>query len=90
MPAIRSGRNPSSVFDPSPTVTGRSVESLSVKQGMASADVSSCTPPESVRTSLAAASRARGSRGIRAARRAGCRRPRRRPAERLMRARVRG
>ena len=38
------------VFVPSSTVTGRSVESRSVKQRTPSADVSSCTPPESVST----------------------------------------
>ena len=43
-------------------VIGRSVESLSVKHGVPRADVSSCTPPESVITNRARASRPRNGR----------------------------
>ena len=43
-------------------VTGRSVVSRSVKHGTPSADVSSCTPPESVSTTRASASSPRNSR----------------------------
>ena len=56
------GSRPSTVFVPSSTVTGRSVRSRSVKHGTPSADVSSCTPPESVSTNRASASSARKSR----------------------------
>src|SRR5262249_25898610 len=48
--AISSGRAPRRVFVPSVIVIGRSVESRSVKHGTPSAEVSSCTPPESVNT----------------------------------------
>jgi hypothetical protein len=50
------GSRPSKVFVPCVTVTGRSVLSRSVKHGMPSAVVSSCTPPESVTTAAAPAS----------------------------------
>ena len=60
--AIRSGFAPSTVFVPSSSVTRRSVESRSVKQRTPSAVVSSCTPPESVRTKAASASSQRNSR----------------------------
>ena len=55
---MRSGSRPTSWFVPSVKVIGRSVLSLSVRQGTPSTVVSSCTPPESVRTSRADASSA--------------------------------
>lgn len=53
--ASAGGPTPSSLFVPSATVIGRSVLALSVKHGTPSAVVSSCTPPESVRTAAAEA-----------------------------------
>jgi hypothetical protein len=49
----RSGRVPMTRFVPSLTVAGRSVLSRSVRHGTPRKVVSSCTPPESVRTSAA-------------------------------------
>ena len=60
--AIRSGLAPRTVFVPDSTVIGRSVVSRSVKQRTPSADVSSWTPPESVTTTRASASRPRKER----------------------------
>ena len=67
--AIGAGSSPSSMFVPSSIVTGRSVESRSVKQGTPRAEVSSWMPPESVRTKRARRLRDRRRRGSRAARR---------------------
>ena len=53
---MRLGFNPSTVLVPCSTVTGRSVLSRSVKQGIPRNVVSSCTPPESVSTAAASAS----------------------------------
>src|SRR5262249_18325155 len=53
----RDGFSPSRVFVPCSRVIGRSVPLRSVKHGTPRADVSSWTPPESVRTNPARASR---------------------------------
>jgi len=53
---------PASIFDPTSTVSGLSVLSLSVTQGTPRMHVSSCTPPESERTRRAPFSRFKKSR----------------------------
>ena len=58
---MRSGSSPSSVLVPSSIVIGRSVVLRRVKQRTPSAEVSSWTPPESVRTKRAADSRPRNA-----------------------------
>lgn len=55
MSAIREGSSPSSVFVPALTVTGRSVFSRSVKQGIPRYVLSSWIPPESVSAAPASA-----------------------------------
>ena len=50
---ILSGLVPARMFDPTSIVSGRSVLSRSVTQGTLRMQVSSCTPPESVRTTRA-------------------------------------
>jgi hypothetical protein len=50
---ILCGFVPASMFDPTSKVSGLSVLSRKVTQGMPRMQVSSCTPPESVKTSLA-------------------------------------
>jgi hypothetical protein len=59
---IRSAFRPTRRFVPLAMVMGRSVLSRSVRHGTRSTVVSSCTPPESVRTSRADASSAMKSR----------------------------
>ena len=49
---ITFGSLPTIVLVPSVTVIGRSVFSLRVKQGIPKAVVSSCKPPESVKTNF--------------------------------------
>ena len=55
---INSGSLPTIVLVPSVTVIGRSVFSLSVMQGIPKAVVSSCKPPESVKTNFDSAIKA--------------------------------
>ena len=60
--SARSLSSPTRIFPPASRVSGLSVFFLRVRQGVPSIRASSCTPPESVSTNLAAFNRERNSR----------------------------